>query len=92
MKELKFYLLLSIFFFTLKSFAQDTIYFKKGLMVNAPAHYGREAIVTDLLAYQLYTGSLVKPVEGGSFGLDEDGDSLSWRSVVPIASTGYGRR
>ncbi len=99
MKKLKFFLSLFIFFFSLKSFSQDTVYFKKGLLVNAPAHYGREAIVTDILAYQLYTGNLITPVEGTSLGMDEDADTLTWQWVVtdslnrlrPVVSPQRGR-
>lgn len=73
---------LFLFIALLNSSAQDTIFFKKGLMASVPAHYGREAIVTDLLAYKLYTSSLQTPIEGGSFGTDEDGDEIKWQVAV----------
>ncbi|MEP7251820.1 MAG: alpha/beta hydrolase-fold protein [Ginsengibacter sp.] len=73
-------------FFLLTSFlnssAQDTIFFKKGLMASVPAHYGREAIVTDQLAYRLYSSSLQTPAEGAAFGTDEDGDAVTWQVVA----------
>src|SRR5687768_4235169 len=47
-------------------FSQDTVYFKKGLMVQAANRYGREAIYTDLLAYGLYNQTLNKPIDGGA--------------------------
>ncbi len=71
-----------LFFIILDSFSQNTVYFTKGLMVNAPASYGREAITTDVLAYKLYTNTLQKPVEGESLGVDEDGEALTWQSVI----------
>ncbi len=66
----------------LTSSSQDTIYFKKGLMINAPAHYGREAIVTDELAYHLYLNNIKTPVDGETFGKDEDGNDMSWQPLV----------
>ena len=51
--------------------AQQLHYFDKGLMVSGIGRYGREAIYTDLLAYQLYTNTLKTPVDGGSLGLNE---------------------
>lgn len=61
---------------SLISFAQDTIHFNKGLMVNAPNRYGREAIYTDQLAYQLFNGSLKQPADGVAFS-----DSAKWQAV-----------
>ena len=74
--------LLMFLFYAINSFSQDTSYFTKGLMANAPAHYGREAIVTDILAYKLYTHTLKKPVAGESFGTDEEGQDIVWQAVV----------
>lgn len=74
--------LLMFLFYAINSFSQDTSYFTKGLMANAPAHYGREAIVTDILAYKLYTHTLKKPVAGESFGTDEEGQDIAWQAVV----------
>ena len=80
--------LIAAVFSTLHSSSQDTVYFRKGLMINSPAHYGREAIVTDDLAYQLYTNKLKTPVEGESFGKDEDGNNISWQ---PLAADSLNR-
>ncbi|KAA9035697.1 prolyl oligopeptidase family serine peptidase [Ginsengibacter hankyongi] len=82
MKELRYSLVIALVFSTSHLFSQDTIYFKKGLMISAPAHYGREAIVTDELAYRLYTNELKRPVEGEFFGKDEDGKDISWQPLV----------
>src|SRR5689334_2807672 len=54
-------------FFVLNVFSQEVYQFKKGLAVAIPLHYGREAVYTDALAYQLYTKTLKVPVEGGVF-------------------------
>lgn len=62
-------------------FSQNVHHFTKGLMVNSGGRYGREAIYTDLLAWQLYNNSLKKPVENGIFGITGNGDTLTWRSI-----------
>jgi dienelactone hydrolase len=61
-------------------FSQDTVYFSKGLMVQAANRYGREAIYTDQLAHALYNQTLNKPVEGGS--LDEGNKNVKWQPVT----------
>ncbi len=66
----------------LSSFAQDTVYFRNGLMANGIHRYGREALYTDLLAYQLYTGSLQQPADGAALGTGIDGGVIQWASVA----------
>ena len=44
--------------------AQDTIRFTTGLAVGGVHRYGREAIVQDHLALQLFTGKLQQPTAG----------------------------
>ena len=56
--------------------AQDTFYFQKGLIVNAPVRYGREALYMDELAWQLYQGNLKIPVDGSTFMKDEKGEPV----------------
>src|SRR5688500_8818762 len=56
--------------------AQDTIHFNKGLYINAPNRYGREALYTDQLAYELFNGTLKAPAEGAAFS-----DTSKWQSV-----------
>ena len=82
MNKLRLPFLIASFLSTLTASSQDTVYFKSGLMINSPAHYGREAIVTDELAYSLYTNNLKTPVDGETFGKDEDGKDLSWQPLV----------
>ena len=62
--------------------AQQLHYFDKGLMVSGIGRYGREAIYTDLLAYQLYTNTLKTPVDGGSLGLNERNEQLIWQAIT----------
>jgi len=46
-----------------------------------PARYGREALYTDQLAYQLYTNTLKTPVQGASFGINDQGENITWQPV-----------
>ncbi|MDQ1089984.1 prolyl oligopeptidase family serine peptidase [Siphonobacter sp. SORGH_AS_1065] len=62
--------------------AQQIHYFDKGLMTSVPQRYGREAIYTDQLAYQLYTHTLKTPAEGSVFGKSEQGDELKWQTIT----------
>jgi predicted esterase len=62
------------------SFSQDTVYFTKGLMIQAANRYGREAIYTDQLAYGLYNQTISKPVEGGA--LNDTGNNVKWQPVM----------
>lgn len=55
--------------------------FTKGLIALTGSRYGREAIYTDPLAYQLYTGTLKTPAEGAVFGADEQGREIKWIAV-----------
>lgn len=51
-------------------------------MALTGSRYGREAIYTDPLAYQLYTNTLKQPVEGATFGTDERGQPINWLPVT----------
>ncbi|MBC3785638.1 alpha/beta hydrolase-fold protein [Spirosoma utsteinense] len=62
---------------------QPTVYrFTSGLMALTGSRYGREAIYSDPLAYQLYTHTLKQPTQGGSFGVDEQGRPIQWLPVT----------
>ncbi|HEY6978973.1 MAG TPA: alpha/beta hydrolase-fold protein [Chitinophagaceae bacterium] len=61
--------------------AQDTIHFIKALMVSSNSRYGREAIYTDILAWKMYNDSLATPKLNGVFGLNEEGDTITWKEV-----------
>jgi predicted esterase len=67
-----------VFAFTI-SFAQNTYYFSEGLGIGPCHKYGREALYTDQLAYQLYNGTLKQPVEGQSLAAD---DAAKWKVVM----------
>lgn len=74
----------SIFFFLLVSLsvsAQDVYHFTKGFVVNTNSRYGREALYTDPLAYQLYSNTLKTPVEGGVLTTDEKGGQVTWKTI-----------
>lgn len=62
--------------------AQDTIYFDKGFQVNGVQHYGREALYTDLLAFQMYSGKLQAPTTEELLYKDEKGQPLVWKPVT----------
>lgn len=69
------------------SYAQTAYSFKNGLAVANCHRYGREAVVTDQLAYQLYTGQLKKPVAGGKLTTIKPGEDIVWKNVE-VDSTG----
>lgn len=74
-----------LFVFVLSGFlkinAQDTVYFEKGLWITGVHKYGREALYTDMLAHQLYAGTLQKPKAGLVFAVGDSGQQLIWKEV-----------
>ncbi|NTS42195.1 prolyl oligopeptidase family serine peptidase [Flavisolibacter sp. BT320] len=78
--------------FTLTSFSQEVYYFKKGLVASIPNRYGREALYTDLLAYQLYTNKLETPSEGAVWGKNERGEEVTWQTIVADSANRLFRR
>lgn len=62
--------------------APPVYHFTKGLLAPAGSRYGREAIYTDPLAYQLYKNTLKQPSESAVFGLDEKGQEIKWQAVT----------
>lgn len=56
--------------------------FTKGLLALTGSRYGREAIYMDPLAYQLYTNTLKKPIEGAVFGQNAQGQDITWLTVT----------
>lgn len=71
-------LLLSLSMYS-RAFAQDTYHFDKGLMIQVPYNYGREAVYTDELLWEFYRGGLSQPEPGTS--LSSRQDSCKW---VPV--------
>lgn len=81
MKKLHVFLLVFFTATVLPVAAQDTVYFKSGLMANGLHHYGREALYTDLLAHQLYNNTLQQPRENGVAGIDDEQQGIKWVAV-----------
>ena len=69
MNKLRLIVMISFFIVCKNSFAQEEYYFTNGLTVSGIHRYGREALYSDKLAYQLYTNTMKTPVEGGSLGI-----------------------
>jgi pimeloyl-ACP methyl ester carboxylesterase len=65
----------------LPGFAQEVYPFTKTLFATVGTRYGREALYTDPLAWQLYNHSLKAPVEGGVFGTDDKGQNIVWKEL-----------
>lgn len=65
------------------SFTQEEYYFTKGLAASGIHRYGREALYSDKLAYQLYTNTIKKPVEGESLEITNSrGEAVTWRLIT----------
>ncbi|MEO8172421.1 MAG: alpha/beta hydrolase-fold protein [Sediminibacterium sp.] len=62
--------------------AQEVYHFTKALVVSGITRYGREAIYTDQLAYQLFSNTLEKPAEKKLFGKNERGQDIFWEPVT----------
>ena len=82
MKFHKLVLCLSGFLITLATMAQEVHHFTTALFLPLNVRYGREAIYSDMLAYQLYSNTLTTPVEDASYGKSETGEDLIWKSVT----------
>lgn len=92
MKFLKSFLCLLFFLISLATFAQEIYYFKTALFLPSGGRYGREALYTDMLAYQLYTKTLKTPVEGAVWGKGENGEDIVWQPVVADSANRLFRR
>lgn len=68
-------------FATALSDAQSSIELSTGLVVPQCHRYGRDALVTDQLAYAMYSGQLKKPVAGGVLSGDSSHAALIWKAV-----------
>ncbi|HEY1021100.1 MAG TPA: hypothetical protein VGE06_02250, partial [Flavisolibacter sp.] len=87
-----FFLIFFIGLFTVTSFSQEVFHFKKGLVASVPSRYGREAIYTDRLAYELYTKTLKTPTEGAVWGKAENGEDITWQPVEADSANRLFRR
>src|SRR5438045_1155552 len=63
------------------AFAQRVVYLTSGLLINGVNRYGREALYSDTLAYQLYNQALQQPAVGKKFATNSNGDSIIWKAV-----------
>ncbi|GAB2801739.1 alpha/beta hydrolase [Rhabdobacter roseus] len=81
MKKFLLSSLVVLFTFVQSLHAQKEYYFSEGLGVGPCHAYGREALYTDQLAYQLYAGTLAKPAAGQVLLTDEAGQAVSWQAV-----------
>jgi poly(3-hydroxybutyrate) depolymerase len=86
MKMLRLLIAFAFFLFFTEIVAQDTIRFKQGLAVASGSRYGREAIYTDLLAWNLYNGTLAKPSANAVFTTTEKGEHILWREITADSS------
>jgi poly(3-hydroxybutyrate) depolymerase len=53
----------------------------KGLAVGLVGKYGRYAVPSDLLAWQMATGAMAAPAEGVVVGKNDRGEEQSWKAV-----------
>jgi predicted esterase len=70
------------------SFSQDAYSFTQGLGATIPYRYGREALYTDPLAYQLYTKNIKIPAPGTTFATGTSVESVTWQ---PLTADSAGR-
>lgn len=78
----RIYLLFTLLLtFSLASFAQKIVDLDEGLAAGPCHQYGREALYTDQLAYQLYSGTLAKPQEASLLLKNDKGEEINWRKV-----------
>jgi predicted peptidase len=74
------------------SFSQDTIPLTKALSLRDAYHYGREAVYTDVLAYQLFSNTLQQPLAGQQFGTNDKGESLTWEASTADSNNVFSSR
>ncbi len=61
-------------------YAQSPFIFEKGLFLPLDLNYGRDAIVEDKLAYQLFTGAFSYPSNENEI-FTFDGEEVMWKSI-----------
>jgi len=60
--------------------AQKEYQFTEGLFAGSGPHYGREALYSDLFAYNLYKGLLKTPQPGQTLFIDSNGRAIAWKA------------
>lgn len=86
MKILCSFFLVFASFFCGAVHAQIPYCFTKALQLQDAYHYGREAIYTDQLAYQMYGNTLKTPVDGATFGIGDSSKPMLWKAVAADTS------
>jgi dienelactone hydrolase len=61
--------------------AQVIYQFKNGLAAGPCHRYGREATITDQLAWQRYTGAFKKPAAGEVLFTNDQGKPVAWKTI-----------
>ncbi|MEO5889809.1 MAG: alpha/beta hydrolase-fold protein [Ferruginibacter sp.] len=84
MKKYIFLILLVVA--SLNGVAQKNFFFTKGLYIGGVHHYGREALYSDSLAYQLYNQTLNKPELGKPLTTDTNAKGNTWKEVSADSS------
>ena len=76
--------ILSILFLCINNvYSQETVFqFTEGLSVPLVGSYGREAVFTDHLLYQIVAGENINPVEGEVFTIKSNQDTITWKAVI----------
>jgi predicted esterase len=82
-------LLLILICSSLAGVSQDTLYFKKGLIVMAGGRYGREALYTDPFAYKFYTNTVKTPVQGDTLMVNDRAQALNWQAIEADSSNRF---
>lgn len=80
MKKISLYLFLTLVGY--QTFCQEVYHFTKGLYINSASRYGREAIYTDALLYQLYINELKHPAEGDSLAVGTRNQFSKWQAIT----------
>ncbi len=68
-------------FYFLTVQAQRTHSFTNGLVAGPVHQYGREALVKDLLAHQLYSGTMKQPAAGQTIFTNDQGKDITWKPL-----------
>lgn len=69
-------------------YSQEVYTFTEGLGATIPYRYGREALYTDPLAYQLYTKKIKTPAPNAVFSANTSGAPIAWQ---PLTADSTGR-
>lgn len=76
-----FLLFFAFFIYVAQTVAQDTVQFTSALGIASGSRYGREAVYTDVLLWQLAANHLKKPVGGAVFYTNPNGQAVEWQAI-----------